>query len=142
MKSVGRQPQRLKPWAIAGYFTLFALNALIFLTWVSPEDRFIDFDRLVPGIYSHTTNLVISSMLVLGAGVVVLVTGLGLRRIVGFGLVVVAANYGYELLLTLWNVKDPIDAHYGAVGVLVALGFLWAVDRSGLTPRTPSQREE
>lgn len=127
---------RLKPWAAAAYFVLLALFGLILISWMQPNDRIVDFNAAIPGIYAHTTNLVISNVLVLGYGLLRLVTGGSLREIAIFGLIVIACNYGYELLLTLWNVKDPIDAHYGAAGVLIAVAFLALVQRFGLTRQT------
>lgn len=54
-----------------------------------------------------------------------------------FALVVIACNYAYELLLPLCNVKDAVDAHYGAVGALVALAWVAAAHRWGVA-RGPS----
>lgn len=126
-----------RPWALVAYFLLFALAAGVTVGWLDPESRQIDFDLVFPEFYSHTSNLVLSTLLVLAFGMYRLFTGGRLRATVVFALIVIACNYVYELLLPLWNVKDPVDAHYGAVGALVALAWAAATHRWGV-PRGAS----
>lgn len=123
----------LKPWVVAGYFLLFAAFAGIALTWLTPEWRVLD--AVVPELYNHTTNLVLSAGLVLSYGLIRLMMGASMREIALFTAVVIAANYVYELLLPLWNTRDAVDAHYGVVGSVVPLVFLWAASRWGLVRR-------
>lgn len=141
MKRTAKPTLTLKPWAIVAYFGLYAIDVVILLTWLTPEDRFVDLNAIVPGIYSHTTNLVISSVFVLAYGLARLLTGGTMREITVVTLLVIAANYGYELFLPLWNVPDAVDANYGAVGSLVSLGVIALIQRYGLTTKTPAPEQ-
>lgn len=139
MNRTTRKPAvRLKSWALIAYFILLALAAVIGITWMDPASRFINLEAIIPGVYSHTSNLVLSFALVLAYGLVRILTRGTLVGTTVFAVIVVACNYGYELLLPLWNVKDPMDAHYGAIGALVALGYMALVHRYGATRATAS----
>lgn len=55
-------------------------------------------------------------MLLLGHGVVRISGGASLRERGVAALLLLAASYGYELVLPVWNTMDATDAHYGASG--------------------------
>lgn len=124
----------LRAWAIVGYAIIFGLAALIALGYVDRGLRVDLFDAALPGFYGHASNLALSCCLVLVYGLVRIVTGGGLTEIALFALAVIAANYGYELFLTLWNTLDLVDAHYGAAGAILTFAFIAAVHRWGLRP--------
>lgn len=124
----------LRPWAFIGYFLLVALAAAIAIATWDPDMRVVDVEALFPGFYTHVSNLLISCGLILAYGLIRLVSGAKLREVAIFTLAVIAANYIYEVFLTLYNTKDLVDAHYGAAASLVTFAFLAAVKSSGLTP--------
>ncbi|NYE02413.1 hypothetical protein BJY21_003597 [Kineosphaera limosa] len=117
-----------------GYFLIFAVAAVIAMGYTSPDSRIAGLEAAVPGFYDHASNLVLSCGLVLIYAMVRLLYGARLREITAFTLIVLAANYLYEGLLTLWNTLDLADAHYGAVGALVTWAFFAAVSRFGMKP--------
>lgn len=129
---VERRMPRFRPWAGVAWLAVFAGVLAIFFAWRNPEMRMVDVEALLPGFYTHTSNLLLSFALVVAYGMVRLVYRARFVELVGFGLLVVAANYGYEGLLTLWNTMDLVDAHYGAVAVALALAFLALLQRHGL----------
>lgn len=127
----------MRPWAIALYFTLFGLAAVITLATLNPQLRLVDVEAVLPGFYTHVSNLVISCALILVYGIVRLIYGAKIGEIAIFTLVVVAANYGYEGLLTLYNTKDLVDAHYGLASSVVTFALFAAIKAYGLKPVTP-----
>lgn len=127
----------LRAWAITVYLGLIVLIFAVFQMWQNPEQRVVDIEALLPGFYMHTSNLLLSCVLVLLYGVLRLVYGAPLREMVAFGAVVVAANWVYEVLLTLWNARDVVDPVYGTVEAVLALGFLALARAKG-----PQGREE
>lgn len=120
----------LRPWALLAYLGLVVLAAVLGLGAYWPELRL----SALAEVYPHASNLALSLVLVLVYGVVRLPYGAGPGELVAVTLLVVAANYGYELLLPLWNTRDVTDAHHGAVGAVGALVYLEAVRRRGLRP--------
>ncbi|WP_134774361.1 hypothetical protein [Ornithinimicrobium flavum] len=124
----------VRPWAWVVYFALFAVMANIGVGAYHPDAPLLDVEALVPGLYSHASNLVLSCLVLMLYGLVRLVYDAGVREVVVVGLVIVAANYGYELFLPLANTRDVVDAHYGALGAGLALLYLALVRRHGLKP--------
>ena len=100
--------------------------------WMA-QNRMVDFDSVIPGFYGHASNLLISYGLIVVYGLVRLLSGGRVGEIAVFTGIVIAANYFYELVLTLWNTKDIVDAHYGAAASLATLALLAAIERWGLT---------
>lgn len=133
-----RSTPSLRLWATAVFAVLFAAIAAAGLGAYDPAYRLPFVEATIPGFYSHASNLALSASLLLCYGMVRLLYGTRAGELAIAAGVLVAANYGYELGLTLWNTKDPVDAHYGLVGTLAAWVFLVAVGRAGLRTRTPS----
>ncbi len=126
----------MKPWAFLGYFVIFALSGIFTMGgYIDPTWRLGFIESALPGFYSHTSNLVLSACLVLFYALARLISGGRLWEIAAFTLLVVAANYVYEVFLTLWNTKDPMDAHYGAAGALITFALMAAIGRWGMRPR-------
>ncbi len=124
----------LKPWAFVVYSLVFAMAGLAAVGYVDSEMRLGGFDGLVPGFYDHASNVLISYAIIVVYGLVRLVMGAKLRELAVLTGVMVAANYFYEVGLTLWNTKDPADAHWGAASSLLTLALLAAIHRFGLKP--------
>ncbi|WP_145968828.1 hypothetical protein [Ornithinimicrobium sufpigmenti] len=122
----------VRPWALVSYLVLLAPVAMLGYGAYEPGIRSGLVEAAIPGIYSHASNLALSFALVLSYGLLRLLTGAELRELVLFTALVVAANYGYELWLPLFNTRDIMDARYGAGGALAALTFLVLVHRYGL----------
>ena len=58
--------------------------------------------------------------------------GLKISQITGFGLVIILANFIYELWIPILNTRDIVDAYYGTAGVTSAYIFLFLVKQFGL----------
>lgn len=132
----GATTRTLKPWALLAYLGLVVVAAALGLGAYWPGLRLSPLAE----VYPHASNPALSLALVLVYGVVRLPYGVGPGELVAVTLLVVAANYGYELLLPLWNTRDVTDAHLGAVGAVVALVYLEVVRRRGLSPPDPCPR--
>ncbi|MDO5698985.1 MAG: hypothetical protein Q4G51_13535 [Dermatophilus congolensis] len=132
MSRLGKTKLTLEPWALVVFFVLFGLAAAVVPGYTDPAMRLGAIEDVLPGFYSHASNLTLSYALIIVYGIVRLLAGAGLREIALFTAAVLAANDIYEGGLTLWNTKDLVDAHYGAVGSLVAFGYLVLVKRHGL----------
>lgn len=87
---------------------------------------------VLPGFYSHVSNLSISYLLLAGVGFVWLLMGVSMRYVAFAALGLLLANIIYELLLPVLNTRDPTDAVYGAVGTLLGFVWLWLIARVGL----------
>lgn len=126
--------RQFRPWALVGYFVILGAAGVLALGYVEPHQRLTAVEARIPDFYAHASNLLISCVLVLTFSLVLLLYDGRLRHITGFALVVVAANYAYEGMLSLWNTLDLIDAHYGAIGALVSWAFFAVVARIGMAP--------
>lgn len=85
-----------------------------------------------PDFYQHISNLCISYFIFSAVGYIWLLMGLKISHIILFGIVVVLANFIYELWIPFLNTRDIVDAYYGCVGVIAALLFLVLVKKFGL----------
>lgn len=138
---VGSPPHALTWQASVAFFAVFALVGALGLGAYQPIFRIESVSSVVPDIYRHTSNLVLSAFLLLGYGIIRVLYAGPLRSIFVVALLVIVGNYGYELALPLWNTKDVVDAHYGAVGAVLAVVYLTGVRHFGLrsNPKHPSQ---
>ena len=78
--------------------------------------------------------MLISYAVIVVYGTIRLVMGAKIRELAVATGVIVAANYVYEVGLTLWNTKDLADAHWGAASSLLTLALLAAIHRFGVKP--------
>ena len=114
-------------------FLLFlAANYLLFAGRKSESLRPDFILSLLPGFYSHVSNCTISCILYAGIGYAWLLMGLSLKNIIVFGIVIIAANFIYELWIPLLNTRDLMDAYYGCAGTVVGFVFLLLVKKFGL----------
>lgn len=114
-------------------FLLFlAVNYLLFAGRKSETFRPGFILALFPGFYQHVSNFTISCVLYTGVGYAWLLMGLSLKNIIIFGIVIIAANFIYELWIPLLNTRDLMDAYYGCAGTLVGFIFLLLVKKFGL----------
>jgi hypothetical protein len=124
----------LKPWAFVVYSLVFGIAGLAAVGYVDPEMRLAGFDGLVFGFYGHASNVLISYAVIVVYGTIRLVMGAKICELAVATGVIVAANYVYEVGLTLWNTKDLADAHWGAASSLLTLALLAAIHRFGVKP--------
>lgn len=139
MRRARQAPYTLRPWAMVAYFVLFIPGAAIAVASTNPDMRVLGIDAVLPEFYTHTTNLLLSLMGVLGYGFFRLLYGATIRELAIVTGVMIGANYAYELFLTLWNTRDIIDAHYGLAGSLLAFAYLTSVKLWGLRRTGPEQ---
>jgi hypothetical protein len=125
------------PWASVATLLLIAVSGAIAIGYTAPGTRAAGIETMLPGFYSHTSNVLISFGLVMTFGLLRLLYGARIAELAIFTAVVVISNYAYEMFLTLFNTKDIVDAHYGTVAALVAFALLAAIRRFGLRPSTP-----
>lgn len=130
----------LRPWASVGYFVIFAVAAAAGLGAYSSGVRIPAVESAVPDFYSHASNLTLSLLPMLMYGLIRLLYAARMRELLIVGLVIVAGNFIYEGLLTLWNTKDLTDAWYGTAGVLVALALLTLIRGWGLKPKAAADQ--
>ncbi|WP_196935647.1 hypothetical protein [Sphingobacterium hungaricum] len=116
------------------FFVLLIAVFLLFLGRNNPGLRVDYLMQAFPDFYQHISNFCISYLLFSGIGYFWLFMGVPLKAIVAFGLVLLFANFIYELWIPLINTPDIIDAYYDAWGTLLGFAFLLWTKCYGLNP--------
>ena len=82
-------------------------------------------------VSSHITNFTLSLLLCTFIGYLLLSAGKKYISNAAIGILLIIANFIYELLLPVLNTRDVIDALYGLAGVTVSLIYLFVISRYG-----------
>lgn len=82
-------------------------------------------------VSSHITNFTLSLLLCTFIGYLLLSAGKKYISNAVIGILLIIANFIYELLLPVLNTRDVIDALYGLAGVTVSLIYLFVISRYG-----------
>ena len=82
-------------------------------------------------VNSHITNFTLSLLLCTFIGYLLLSAGKKYISNAVIGILLIIANFIYELLLPVLNTRDVIDALYGLAGVAVSLIYLFVISRYG-----------
>lgn len=82
-------------------------------------------------VNSHITNFTLSLLLCTFIGYLLLSAGKKYISNTVIGILLIIANFIYELLLPVLNTRDVIDALYGLAGVTVSLIYLFVISRYG-----------
>ena len=82
-------------------------------------------------VNSHITNFTLSLLLCTFIGYLLLSAGKKYISNAVIGILMIIANFIYELLLPVLNTRDVIDALYGLAGVTVSLIYLFVISRYG-----------
>ena len=82
-------------------------------------------------VNSHITNFTLSLLLCTFIGYRLLSAGKKYISNAVIGILLIIANFIYELLLPVLNTRDVIDALYGLAGVTVSLIYLFVISRYG-----------
>ena len=61
MKRGGVVKFGLRPWALVGYFVLVVVAAAIAIAAQDAEMRVVNVEAVLPGFYTHVSNLLISA---------------------------------------------------------------------------------
>lgn len=85
-----------------------------------------------PDFYQHVANFTISCLLFAAIGYSWLMMGINTKTLLILGLVIIVANFIYELWIPILNTRDWIDAVYGCAGTLVGFVFLMLMKKFGL----------
>ena len=87
-------------------------------------------------VNSHITNFTLSLLLCTFIGYLLLSAGKKYISNAVIGILLIIANFIYELLLPVLNTRDVIDALYGLAGVTVSLIYLFVISRYGFVKET------
>lgn len=82
-------------------------------------------------VNSHITNFTLSLLLCTFIGYLLLSAGKKYISNTVIGILLIIANFIYDLLLPVLNTRDVIDALYGLAGVTVSLIYLFVISRYG-----------
>lgn len=82
-------------------------------------------------VNSHINNFTLSLLLCTFIGYLPLSAGKKYISNAVIGILLIIANFIYELLLPVLNTRDVIDALYGLAGVTVSLIYLFVISRYG-----------
>lgn len=114
------------------FFVLFGIAVLLFQGRKHEWARFGFILDMMPEFYSHISNYTISYLLYAGVAYFWLMMGTPFRYVIIFGILLLAANFIYELYIPVLNTPDITDAYFGAAGTVVAFLFLSYVRYFGL----------
>ncbi|MCH5720131.1 hypothetical protein [Niabella hibiscisoli] len=106
-----------KPGMTVVYLLLLGLVLLLFMGRSKMSLRSEILLSVYPDFYQHVSNFSISYMLFSIVGYMWLIMGVKLGKIMIAGVLIVLANFIYELFLPFINTKDIVDAYFG-MGVL------------------------
>lgn len=84
--------------------------------------------------YSHISNFIISYNIVAIISFIWLIQGIRFQYIIGLGIAAIAVNFIVEILVTIANTPDVIDAVYGLIGIVFALLTSYLIKKGGLRP--------
>lgn len=102
-----------------------------------------------PDFYLHVANFTISCLLYSAIGYAWLILGIKVKTVVILGIIIIVANFIYELWIPILNTRDLMDAWYGFAGTLVGFVFLILMKKFGLrlnpewkepTPKSPLKK--
>ena len=119
------------PLAAALYLILILLVFVVFMgrtytairpSWVNPE------------FFTHISNFAISFFLTTIWGYMSVLGSGNLKAAAILSLLMITANYIYELWIPVINTCDIVDAHYSFVGVVFAFIFVVYVKFKGIKP--------
>ena len=82
-------------------------------------------------VNSHVNNFTLSLLLCTFIGYLLLSAGKKYISNAVIGILLIIANFIYELLLPVLNTRDVIDALYGLAGVTASLIYLFVISRYG-----------
>lgn len=85
-----------------------------------------------PDFYLHVANFTISCLLYSAIGYTWLLLGMNVKIVLILGIIIIAANFIYELWIPVLNTRDLIDAYYGCAGTAVGFVFLMLMKKFGL----------
>lgn len=89
-------------------------------------------------VNSHITNFTLSLLLCTFIGYLLLSAGKKYISNAVTGVLLIIANFIYELLLPVLNTRDPVDALYGLAGVAASLIYLFVISRYGFVKEKQS----
>ena len=102
---------------------------LVIIRWINIFNK--DIYVISETVNSHITNFTLSLMVCTLFGYVLLLNGKKFVSNMLVGIVLVVANFVYEILLPILNTTDIIDALYGMFGVAVGLVYLCIISKFG-----------
>ncbi len=98
--------------------------------------------KLLPDfLILHITNFSLSLMALLAFGFSVLVFNGKMKAITIAGILIIALNLIYELILPMQNKPDVIDVVSGLTGVALAYAFLLSLKNNGLISKATSKTD-
>ena len=107
---------------------LFCLG-LILIRWMNIFNDDIMVINQV--INSHITNFTLSVLLCVFICFLLLTAGKKYKSNLMVGILIIIANFVYEIFLPILNTVDIIDAVYGVVGVCFSLIYLYFINKYG-----------
>lgn len=111
---------------------LLAVFLLLFFGRRSETVRQVWITDFLPGFYQHVSNLCISYTIYATAGYCWLLMGMRFKSIVALGIVIIFANFIYELFIPVLNDCDIVDAYFGLAGMIAGFVYLLLVHMFGL----------
>jgi len=114
------------------FFTSIIIIFLLFFRRGSCDFRVNFLIRIFPDFYQHISNFCISYLSFSGIGYFWLFLGIKLKVIIFIGLMIILANFVYELWIPFLNTNDLLDAYYGTWGTIMGLLFLLYIKYYGL----------
>ncbi|MCB0507664.1 MAG: hypothetical protein R2739_09290 [Chitinophagales bacterium] len=131
-----------KPWSVIVYLILFVIVLFLFFGRNIESIKIKALLNYFPDLYSHISNFSISFLLCLISGYMNIMKSGKLRDTWLFIVLLIAANFIYELFIPILNTPDVVDAFYGLIGTLMPLFYLYFYKNYGLMKNPKYQPQD
>src|SRR5690554_4952058 len=116
-----------KHFTSLGFFLLFGFVLILFYGRKYEYFRSDYLLGFMPSFYQHISNFTISYLFYAGIGYFWLLMGMKFQYIIFLGMAILAANFIYELFISILNTPDIMDAFFGLAGTVLGFLFLFFV---------------
>ena len=94
-------------------------------------------NNIVAEVSSHISNFAITSLMVALLAFIMTLQGAPFKSVIWLAITAVLINFIVEVLISILNTPDIIDAYYGSAGVLLTVAAMYGFFKVGI--QTPAE---
>ncbi len=121
-----------KVFTAVSFLILLVLFMLLLLGRKSEALRPESLLHYLPDFYLHVSNLAISFLILMIGGYFGLMAGINVKGLSILAIIIILANFIYEMFIPVINECDIVDAYYGTVGTMIGLLWLLLMKKIGM----------